>query len=64
MQTGTLLMKSHPGFSRARAVFGNLRHLWRRTDISLLTKGRVYNCTVRPTLILYLWEHQISNERV
>ena len=37
--------------SRARAVFGNLRHLWRRTDISLLTKGRVYNCTVRPTLI-------------
>ena len=37
--------------SRARVVFGNLRHLWRRTDISLLTKGRVYNSTVRPTLI-------------
>ena len=37
--------------SRTRAVFGNLRHLWRRMDISSLTKGSVYNCTVRPTLI-------------
>ena len=37
--------------SRARAVYGNLRHLWCWMDISLLTKGRVYNCTVRPTLI-------------
>ena len=36
---------------KARVVYGNLRHLWRRTDISLLTKDRVYNCTVRPTLI-------------
>ena len=36
---------------RAQAVFGSLRHLWRQTDISLLTKCRVYNCTDCPTLI-------------
>ena len=28
-----------------------MRHLWRRRDISLTTKGRVYNATVRPTLL-------------
>ena len=38
-------------FSRTRAVYGNLHHLWRRMDISLLNKGRVCNSTVRPTLI-------------
>ena len=37
--------------SKARAVHGNLRHIWSWTDISLTTKGRVYNCTVCATLI-------------
>ena len=35
--------------SRVRAVYGNLRHLWRRMDISLMTEDRVYKCTVPPT---------------
>ena len=37
--------------SNAQAAFSNLRHLWRCTDISLATKDRVYNATVRSTLI-------------
>ena len=37
--------------SGARVAHGNLRHLWRMTDISLTTKGGVYNCTVCPTYI-------------
>ena len=37
--------------ARAQAAFSNLRHLWRRRDIPLTTKGRVYNATVRPTLL-------------
>ena len=36
--------------SKAQAAFSNLRHLWRCTDVSLATKGRVYNATVRLTL--------------
>ncbi|TNN09975.1 endonuclease-reverse transcriptase, partial [Schistosoma japonicum] len=27
---------------KARLAFAKLRHLWRRQDIRLLTKGRVY----------------------
>ena len=37
--------------SKAQAAFSNLRHLWRCTDVSLATKGRVYNATVRSTLL-------------
>ena len=33
------------------AHFSNLRHLWRCTNVSLATKVRVYNATVRSTLL-------------
>ena len=36
---------------KARAAFANLRHLWRRPDVSLSIKGRVYNAAVRSTLL-------------
>ncbi|VDP89366.1 unnamed protein product, partial [Echinostoma caproni] len=35
---------------KARLAFANLRHLWRRRDIRLSVKGRVYAATVRPVL--------------
>ncbi|KAA3678185.1 uncharacterized protein DEA37_0012315 [Paragonimus westermani] len=38
--------------SKSRAVFTNLRHLWRQRGISLKLKGRVYKTTVR-ALLLY-----------
>ena len=37
--------------SKARAAFSNLRHLWRRRDVSLYLKGRVYNTTLRAVLL-------------
>ena len=37
--------------AKARATFANLRHLWRRQDVSLQLKGRVYNTTVRAVLL-------------
>jgi hypothetical protein len=36
---------------KARLAFANLQHLWRRRDISLSVKGRVYNAAVRPVLL-------------
>jgi hypothetical protein len=36
---------------KARAAYTNLRHLWRRRDISLAVKGRVYNASVRSVLL-------------
>ena len=36
---------------KARVAFCNLRHLWRRKDVSLKVKGRVYNAAVRPVLL-------------
>jgi hypothetical protein len=36
---------------KARSAFANLQHLWRRRDISLSVKGRVYNAAVRPVLL-------------
>ncbi|VDP33341.1 unnamed protein product [Schistosoma margrebowiei] len=36
---------------KARLAFTNLRHLWRRRDIRLSTKGRVYCAAVRPVLL-------------
>ncbi|KER28391.1 hypothetical protein T265_04774 [Opisthorchis viverrini] len=36
---------------KARAAFANLRHLWRRRDISFSVKGRVYNAAVRSVLL-------------
>ena len=32
---------------KARLAFSNLHHLWRRNDIKLTTKGRVYSAVVR-----------------
>ena len=40
--------------SRARAVFGNLHDLWRRTDMCLLTKDRVYNRILSSNTHLWL----------
>ncbi|MBM6549315.1 reverse transcriptase family protein [Streptococcus dysgalactiae subsp. equisimilis] len=37
--------------AKARLAFVNLRHLWRRRDIRLLLKGRVYVATVRSVLL-------------
>ncbi|VDO76135.1 unnamed protein product [Schistosoma margrebowiei] len=36
---------------KARLAFANLRHLWRRRDIRLPTKGRVYCAAVRSVLL-------------
>ncbi|VDO52902.1 unnamed protein product [Schistosoma margrebowiei] len=36
---------------KARLAFANLRHLWRKRDIRLSTKGRVYCAAVRPVLL-------------
>ncbi|CAH8613849.1 unnamed protein product [Schistosoma guineensis] len=36
---------------KARLAFANLRHLWRRRDIRLSTKGRVYCAAVRSVLL-------------
>ncbi|KER24813.1 hypothetical protein T265_07598 [Opisthorchis viverrini] len=36
---------------KATAVFANLRHLWRRRDISFSVKGRVYNAALRSILL-------------
>ncbi|VDP02610.1 unnamed protein product [Schistosoma margrebowiei] len=36
---------------KARLAFANLRHLWRRRDIRLSIKGRVYCAPVRSVLI-------------
>ena len=48
---GSIAEEISARIARAQAAFSNLRHLWRRKDISLTTKGRVYNATVRPTLL-------------
>ncbi|MES9976933.1 MAG: reverse transcriptase domain-containing protein [Candidatus Thiodiazotropha sp.] len=37
--------------AKARLAFTNLNHLWRRRDISLSLKGRVYSATVRAVLV-------------
>lgn len=36
---------------KARLAFVNLRHLWKRRDVRLSTKGRVYAAAVRPVLL-------------
>jgi hypothetical protein len=37
--------------AKARMAFYNLQHLWRRRDISLFLKGRVYCASVRAVLL-------------
>ena len=48
---GSIAEEISARIARAQAAFSKLRHLWRHRDISLITKGRVYNATVRPTLL-------------
>ncbi|CAH8538271.1 unnamed protein product, partial [Dicrocoelium dendriticum] len=36
---------------KARSAFVNLRHLWRRRDVSFSLKGRVYSASVRSVLL-------------
>ena len=48
---GSIAEEISARIARAQAAFSNLRHLWRRRDVSLTTEGRVYNVTVRPTLL-------------
>ncbi|KER28461.1 hypothetical protein T265_04689 [Opisthorchis viverrini] len=43
--------ESSTRIGKARAAFANLRHLWRRRDISFSVKGRVYNAAVRSILL-------------
>ncbi|VDP47976.1 unnamed protein product [Echinostoma caproni] len=37
--------------SKARAAYAELKHFWRRRDVSLKLKGRVYCATVRAVLL-------------
>jgi hypothetical protein len=37
--------------AKARAAYAGLGHLWRRKDVSLKTKARVYNASVRSVLL-------------
>ena len=37
--------------AKARLAFANLRHFWRRHDIQLSLKGRIYSATVRAVLL-------------
>ena len=36
---------------KARAASSNLQHLWRRRDVNLSVKGKVYNAAVRSVLL-------------
>ena len=36
---------------KAKVTFSQLRHLWRRLDVSLSVKGRVYSAAVHPILL-------------
>ena len=36
---------------KAQLAFSNLHHLWRRNDIKLSTKGKVYSAAVRSVLL-------------
>ena len=48
---GSIAKEISARIARAQATFSNLRHLWRRRDISLTTKGRIDNATLRWTLL-------------
>jgi hypothetical protein len=51
--------------SKARMAFAGLRHLWRRRDLSLRLKGRVYNASVRAVLLYGCesWPLRVSDIR-
>ena len=50
---------------KARQAFANLSHLWRRRDIRLTTKGRVYAAAVRPVLLYAseTWPLRLEDKR-
>jgi hypothetical protein len=48
---GTIKDEVTSRIAKARLAFTNLKHLWRRRDIPLLLKGRVYKATVRAVLL-------------
>ena len=50
-ENGSIAEEIYARIARAQAASSNLRHLWCSRNISLTTKGRVYNATVRPTLL-------------
>ncbi|CAH8573506.1 unnamed protein product [Dicrocoelium dendriticum] len=37
--------------AKARGAFANIRHMWRRRDITLALKGIVHNAAAHPTLL-------------
>ncbi|VDP02550.1 unnamed protein product [Schistosoma margrebowiei] len=49
---GLMCDKISARIQKARLASTNLRHLWRRRDIRLSTKGRVYCAAVRPVLFI------------
>ena len=48
---GSIGSEINARISKARMAFANLLHLWRRNDVSLPVKGRVYNAAVRSVLL-------------
>ena len=50
---------------KARFAFSNLNYLWRRRDIRLTTKGRVYAATIRPVLLYgaETWPLRVEDKR-
>ena len=48
---GSIAEELSSRIQRARIAFSNLHHLWRRNDIKLSTKGRVYSAAVRSVLL-------------
>ena len=48
---GSIAEELSSGIQKARLAFSNLHHLWRRNDIKLSTKGRVYSAAVRSVLL-------------
>ncbi|CAI2737955.1 unnamed protein product, partial [Dicrocoelium dendriticum] len=48
---GTINKEVSLRIAKARSAFVNLRHLWRRRDVSFTLKGRVYSASVRSVLL-------------
>ena len=48
---GSIAEELSSRIQKARLAFSNLHHLWRRNDIKLSTKGRVYSAAVRSVLL-------------
>ena len=48
---GSIAEELSSRIQKARLAFSKLHHLWRRNDIKLSTKGRVYSAAVRSVLL-------------